>query len=61
MALSRVKTAIAYAARGKIVTSVWLYTAGINIIFWYKTLSLEPIYMLPPKCKHYSDTALIAT
>ena len=33
MALSRVKTAIAYAARGKIVTSVWLYTAGINIIF----------------------------
>ena len=30
MALSRIKTAIAYAARGKIVTSVRLDTAGIN-------------------------------
>ena len=30
MALSRIKTAIAYAAHGKIVTSVWLYTVGIN-------------------------------
>ena len=61
MALSRVKTAIAYAARGKIVTSVWLYTADINIIFWYMTLSSEPLYTPPPKCKHYSDIALIAT
>ena len=61
MALTRVKTAIAYAARRKIVTSAWLYTAGINIIFWYTTLSSEPLYTLPPKCKHYSDTALIAT
>ena len=33
MALSRIKTAIAYAAREKIVTSVRLYTAGININF----------------------------
>ena len=39
MALSRIKNAIAYAACGKIVTSVWLYTAGINNNFLvYDTL-----------------------
>ena len=34
MALLRIKTAIAYAARGKIVTSVQLDTAGINNKFF---------------------------
>ena len=61
MDLARTKTEIAYAARGKVITSTQLSTAGINIIYWYTTLSSEPLYTLPSKCKHYSDTALIAT
>ena len=55
MALSRVKTSIAYASRGKIVTSVRLYIAGINIIFLHTMLSSNPAIF---KTQHYSSTAL---
>ena len=59
MALSRVKkTAIAYAVRGKIVTSVRLDTAGINNKFLYTALSPEPPSMQPSNRKHYSSTTL---
>ena len=47
--------AIAHAARGKVITSVWLYTAGINIIFLHTTLSSNPAIL---KMQHYSNTTL---
>ena len=58
MTLLRIKTAIAYAARGKIVTSVWPDTAGINNNFSYTALSPKTPSMQPSNRKHYSSTAL---
>ena len=58
MALSRIKTAIAYAAREKVVTSVRLDTTGINNNFLHTALPPVPTSMLPPNCKQYSGTAL---
>ena len=55
MVLSRMKTAIAHVAHGKVITSVWLYTAGINIIFLHTTLSSNPAIF---KTQHYSSTTL---
>ena len=47
--------AIAHVARAKVITSVWLYTAGINIIFLHTTLSSNPAIF---KTQHYSSTTL---
>ena len=58
MALSRIQTAIAYAAHGKVVTSVQLDTAGINNNFLHTALPPVPKSMLPPNRKQYSGTAL---
>ena len=45
MALSRIKTAIAYAAHGKVITSVLLDTAGINNKFFaHGTLTRATIH-----------------
>ena len=55
MVLSRMKTAIVHVTHGKVITSVWLYTAGINILFLHTTLSSNPAIF---KTQYYSSTAL---
>ena len=55
MALLRIKTAIVHAAHGKVITSVRLETAGINIPFLHTRLSFNQAIF---KMQYYSSKAL---
>ena len=58
MALSRLQTAKAYAARGMVVTSVRLDTARIKNHFLHTVLPSAPPSKLSSNSKHYSVKAL---
>ena len=55
MALLRIKTTIVRAAHGKVITSVRLETAGINIPFLHTRFSFNQAIF---KTQYYSSKAL---